>query len=132
MNSSILRLIWLNFMAQYLVFSALLQFLQFFGIPTFRPEYHWRDLISRNAHLVHQNWYRISFIFKTWLIWKSFNFSCNNLYYWLKISMEFLIHRSMAQYSIITEFSNVTEYIVHKQIIRNIMFYSTISMFWHN
>jgi hypothetical protein len=29
----------------------------------FRPEYHWRDLSSRNAHLVHQNWYRISFAF---------------------------------------------------------------------
>jgi hypothetical protein len=27
----------------------------------FRPEYHWRDLSRRNAHLVHQNWYRISF-----------------------------------------------------------------------
>jgi hypothetical protein len=27
----------------------------------FRPEYHRRDLNSRNAHLVHQNWYRISF-----------------------------------------------------------------------
>jgi hypothetical protein len=29
----------------------------------FQPEYHWRDLSSRNAHLVHQNWYRISFTF---------------------------------------------------------------------
>jgi hypothetical protein len=29
----------------------------------FRPEYHWRDLSSPNAHLVHQNWYRISFTF---------------------------------------------------------------------
>jgi hypothetical protein len=29
----------------------------------FRPEYHWRDFINRNAHLVHQNLYRISFTF---------------------------------------------------------------------
>jgi hypothetical protein len=27
----------------------------------FRPDRHWRDLISRNAHLVHQNWHRMSF-----------------------------------------------------------------------
>jgi hypothetical protein len=26
-----------------------------------QPEHHWRDFISRNAHTVHQNWYRISF-----------------------------------------------------------------------
>jgi hypothetical protein len=39
-----------------LVLSTLLQFSQFI-----RPEHHWRDLICRNAHLVHQNWYRISF-----------------------------------------------------------------------
>jgi hypothetical protein len=40
------------------VLSALSQF--FFGFPTFRPEHHWRDLISWNVHLVHQTWYRIS------------------------------------------------------------------------
>jgi hypothetical protein len=27
----------------------------------FRPEHHWRDLSSRNVHLVHQNCSRISF-----------------------------------------------------------------------
>jgi hypothetical protein len=27
----------------------------------FRPGYHWRDLISRNAHLVLQDWYRIGY-----------------------------------------------------------------------
>jgi hypothetical protein len=27
----------------------------------FWPKYHWRVLSSRNVHLVHQNWYRISF-----------------------------------------------------------------------
>jgi hypothetical protein len=27
----------------------------------FWPEYRWSVLSSRNAHLVHQNWYRISF-----------------------------------------------------------------------
>jgi hypothetical protein len=27
----------------------------------FRSEYHWRDFSSRNAHLVHQHWCRISF-----------------------------------------------------------------------
>jgi hypothetical protein len=36
MNSSILRRIWLNFMAQYLVFPAFIQFSQFFPrIPNF-------------------------------------------------------------------------------------------------
>ena len=64
MHSSILWQIWLNFMAQYLFFSALFQFPQFFGFLTFSAECHWRDLISRNAHLVHLNWYRISFIFE--------------------------------------------------------------------
>jgi hypothetical protein len=46
-------------------FSALIQFSQFFfsHFQLFRPEYHWRDLSSRNAHLVHQNWYRINFTF---------------------------------------------------------------------
>jgi hypothetical protein len=42
--------------------SALSHFL--FGFPAFKPEHHWRDLISRNAHLVHQNCYRISFTFE--------------------------------------------------------------------
>jgi hypothetical protein len=41
------------------VLSALSHF--FSRFPTFRPEHHWRDLIRRNAHLVYQNWYRISF-----------------------------------------------------------------------
>jgi hypothetical protein len=41
----------------------------------FRPKYHWRDLSSRNAHLVHQNWLLISFkftitnTFNHWLFW---------------------------------------------------------------
>jgi hypothetical protein len=61
MHSSILRRIWLNFMALYLGFIGSFTF--FSGFPTFRLEHHWRDLISRNAHLVHQNWYRISFTF---------------------------------------------------------------------
>jgi hypothetical protein len=59
---SILRRIWLNFMAQYLVFSTLVQISHFLpDFQLFRPQYHWRDLISRNVHLVHQNWYRITF-----------------------------------------------------------------------
>ena len=33
----------------------------FFDFQLFRFKYHWRDFISRNAHLVHQNWYRINF-----------------------------------------------------------------------
>jgi hypothetical protein len=65
MHSSILRRIWLNFMAQYLVFSALIQFSIFSpDFQHFQPEYHWWDLSSRNAHLVHQNWYGISFTWK--------------------------------------------------------------------
>jgi hypothetical protein len=35
-----------------------------FFFQLFRPEYYWRDLSSRNAHLLHQNWYRISFTLK--------------------------------------------------------------------
>jgi hypothetical protein len=46
------------FFGSYTVFTIV------YGFPTFRPEYHWRDLSSRNAHLVHQNWYRISFTFR--------------------------------------------------------------------
>jgi hypothetical protein len=30
----------------------------------FQSEHHLRDFISRNAHLVHQNWYRISFTYQ--------------------------------------------------------------------
>jgi hypothetical protein len=47
-------------------FIALLQFSQYTCIIVdfrfVRPELHRRDLISRNAHLVHQIWYRIPFI----------------------------------------------------------------------
>jgi hypothetical protein len=69
MHSSILRRIWLNFMAQYLVFSAHIQFSFFFSdFQLFRPEYHWRDLSSRNAHLVHQKWYHISFTSFEWYV----------------------------------------------------------------
>jgi hypothetical protein len=58
-HSSILWRIWLNFMALCLVFiRRLFQFSYFFpsDFQLFWPEYHWRDLSSRNAHLVHQNW----------------------------------------------------------------------------
>jgi hypothetical protein len=48
--------IWV-FFGSYTVFTI------FDGFSTFWRECHWRDLISRNAHLVHQNWYRISFTF---------------------------------------------------------------------
>jgi hypothetical protein len=70
MHSSILRRIWLNFMAQYLLlgffFGSFTDFtlcFLFSRFQFFRPEHHWRDFIGRNAHLVHQNWYRISFTF---------------------------------------------------------------------
>jgi hypothetical protein len=35
----------------------------------FWPEHHWRDFSSRNAHLVHQNWYRVSFTLLLLLTW---------------------------------------------------------------
>jgi hypothetical protein len=57
-HSSIIRLIWLNFTALWLVFiRRLFQFSHFFFLDFqhFRPEHHWRNLSSRNAHLVHQN-----------------------------------------------------------------------------
>jgi hypothetical protein len=65
MHSSIFRRIWLNFMAHYLVYSAPVQFSHFSqDIQLFRPEYNLRDLNSRNAQLVHQKWYCISFTFE--------------------------------------------------------------------
>jgi hypothetical protein len=65
-HSSILRRIWLSFMAQYLVFSALIQFSQS-DFQLFRPEYHWRDLSSRNAHLVHQICIVLALHFNSWV-----------------------------------------------------------------
>jgi hypothetical protein len=47
----------------WVFFRLFYSFHNFSDFLHFRSEYHWRDLISRNAHLVHQNWYRISFIF---------------------------------------------------------------------
>jgi hypothetical protein len=58
-HSSILRRIWLNFMALCLVFiRRLFHRIHFFSsdFQLFRTEHHWRDLSSPNAHLVHQNW----------------------------------------------------------------------------
>jgi hypothetical protein len=46
----------LVFIRQLFQFSHL-----FFGNQLFRPEHHWRDLSSQNAHLVHQNCQRINF-----------------------------------------------------------------------
>jgi hypothetical protein len=68
MHSSILRGIRLNFMAFWffrLFYSFHIFFLDF---QLFRTEHHCRDLISRNAHLVHQYWYRISFTNYHWPI----------------------------------------------------------------
>jgi hypothetical protein len=57
-HSSIIQRIWLNFMALCFGFHpTLFQFsLLFSDFQLFRPEHHWRNLGSRNAHLVHQNW----------------------------------------------------------------------------
>jgi hypothetical protein len=62
-NSSKLRLIWLNFIAPFFGFhpTALSDFTFFPDFQLFRPEHHWRDLSSRNAHLEHQNCSRICF-----------------------------------------------------------------------
>jgi hypothetical protein len=49
-------------------FRLYCSFHNFSDFQLFRPEYHWRDLISPNVHLVNQNWYRISFTFKTNII----------------------------------------------------------------
>jgi hypothetical protein len=62
MYSSIHRRIWLLIMPPcfgFLTFYSLA-----FWIFMFRPEHHGRDNICRNAHLVHQNWYRRSFTFE--------------------------------------------------------------------
>ena len=53
----------------YLVFDGSIFFFSSFTVfaiyfsafQLFRPEYHWRDLTSRNEHLVHQDWCRIGF-----------------------------------------------------------------------
>jgi hypothetical protein len=42
-------------------FRLFYSFHTFWDFQVFQPEYHWRDLISRNVHVVHQNWYPISF-----------------------------------------------------------------------
>jgi hypothetical protein len=44
-------------------FGSFTDFTFFSDFQLFRSEYHWRDFISRNMHLVHQNWCRISFTF---------------------------------------------------------------------
>jgi hypothetical protein len=63
MHRSILRQIWLSFMALWFL-SSLSQFshICFFILPTLSA---WASLkrMSRNAYLVHQNWHRISFTF---------------------------------------------------------------------
>jgi hypothetical protein len=48
------QIIW--FSSSYTVFTIFSQDFQLFW-----TQYHWRDLRSWNAHLVHQNWHRISF-----------------------------------------------------------------------
>jgi hypothetical protein len=50
----------LVFIGSFVVFTFFLFLISIF----FRPEHHQRELISRNVHLVHQNWYRISL---TWI-----------------------------------------------------------------
>jgi hypothetical protein len=49
-------------------FCAFLKFSQFLfpDVQLFRPQCHWRNLISRNMHLVHQNWHCISFTHGAW------------------------------------------------------------------
>jgi hypothetical protein len=67
-------------------FSAFVQFSQFFSsdFQLFRPEYHWGDLSNRNAHLVHQTWYRIiregqcSWVIKFFLV-------CGDVISWVTI-----------------------------------------------
>jgi hypothetical protein len=54
-------------------FGSFYSFHNFSDLQLFRPEYHWRDLISRDAHLVHWNWYRISFTFE-----KFWNYQSNH------------------------------------------------------
>jgi hypothetical protein len=70
----------LHFMAQYLFFRLFYSFHNFSDFQIFRPEYHWRDLISRNAHLVHQNWYRISFICKHFHVYTTFFFKYRHFF----------------------------------------------------
>jgi hypothetical protein len=44
----------------------------------FRPEYHWVNFNSRNAHLVHQNCYRFSFTLLSIQQIKRYILSCNS------------------------------------------------------
>jgi hypothetical protein len=69
MHSSIFRLIWFHFMAPYLGF----QFLTVVAFQIFRLEHYLRDIqvICRNAHLLHQNWYCRRFTFEMAKIPKS-------------------------------------------------------------
>ena len=43
--------------------SLLISHWFFLYFQLFRSRYQWRDFFSRNAHLMHQNWYRINFTF---------------------------------------------------------------------
>jgi hypothetical protein len=61
MQSSIIRQIWLHITE--LCLGGVLSGLYSHNISDFhffRPGHHWKDIICRNAHLVHQNWYRVS------------------------------------------------------------------------
>jgi hypothetical protein len=44
----------------------------------FRPEHHWRDIICRNAQLVHQNWYIVS----------GLGFFCGFFFFYIKQSRD--------------------------------------------
>jgi hypothetical protein len=62
MHTFILRRICVNFMALSLVFVDYFKVVTFFfRISNFFSLSITGDLISRNVHLVHKNWYRINF-----------------------------------------------------------------------
>jgi hypothetical protein len=74
-HSSIVWQICLNFMAEYLFCFGSHTVFVLWNFPLIGPEYHWRDLISRNVRLVHQNRYLISFTLLTSLFFVLFNTS---------------------------------------------------------
>jgi hypothetical protein len=55
----------------------------------FRPDHHWWDFISWNAHLVHQHWYRVCFTY-----YHCLDHDWQTLYRWIKLGPRGIVVRA--------------------------------------